>query len=80
MKNENLVACLIFLIVISYKSNNKAKTEKFQKHRNKIINVSDLLISVWMKRIRESSLILRVEMNHWDILPQILINNENIDC
>ena len=46
MKDVNIVACLLMLFVIGCKSNNEGKTEKFQKHRDNIINVQDKIIDI----------------------------------
>lgn len=42
MKNVNLFICLLLLLTIGC----NAKTEKFQKHRDKIINVGDKIIDI----------------------------------
>ena len=46
MKYVNLLVCLIMLLVIGCTSNYKGKTEKFQKHRDKIMNVGDKIIDI----------------------------------
>lgn len=44
MKNVNILPSLLVVIFITYGCN--SKTEKFQKHRNKIINVEDRIIEI----------------------------------
>jgi len=46
MKTINIYACLLTLFIIGCKNNNEEKTEKFQMHRNKIINVEDKIIDI----------------------------------
>lgn len=46
MKIVNIFTCLIFLFVLGCKNNNESKTDKFQKHRDKIIKVGEKIIDV----------------------------------
>ena len=46
MKNVNILSCLLMLFLISCNSCNENKNEKFQKHRDKIINVEDKIIDI----------------------------------
>lgn len=68
MKNVYMYVCLLMLFIIGCKSNNDGKIEKFQRRRNKIINVensiNDIKTSIFFK---ESVL---------NIIDSILIVNE----
>jgi hypothetical protein len=46
IKNLCLITFLVLLFLIGCNSNNKSSTEKIQKNRNKIVNVSDKIIDV----------------------------------
>lgn len=46
MKNVNTLSCLLMLFLICYNSCNENKNEKFQKHRDNIINVEDKIIDI----------------------------------
>ena len=49
MKTVNIYACLLMLFIIGCKSNNAEKTEKFQKHRDNIINIEDKITDIKTK-------------------------------
>lgn len=46
MKNVNILSCLLLLFAICCNSCNENKNEKFQKHRDNIINVEDKIIDI----------------------------------
>jgi len=68
MKNINILTCLLLLLVIGCKSNNGTKTEKTQKHRDKIITVGDKIIDIKPEILFGNSLLY--------IIDDILIVNE----
>lgn len=46
MKYRNVLTWLLLLLIIGCKNNYNGKTEKFQNHRDKVINVSDKIIDI----------------------------------
>lgn len=66
MKIVNYFTCLIVLLIIGCTNNNEP--EKFQKHRNRIINVSDKIIDIKPEILFGNSLLY--------IIDDILIVNE----
>jgi hypothetical protein len=67
MKNIFLTVCL-FILIFACKTSNDEKTEKFQKHRSKIINVSDKIIDINPEILFGNSVLY--------IIDDILIINE----
>jgi hypothetical protein len=68
MKNVNILTFLLLLFIVGCKSNNGSKTEIIQKHRDKIINVSDKIVDIKPEILFGNSLLY--------IIDDILIVNE----
>jgi hypothetical protein len=68
MKYVFYIICFLILLIVGCKTTNHEKPEKFQKHRNKIINVSDKIIDINPEILFGNSVLY--------IIDDILIVNE----